>query len=165
MLSTAYDITAKAWKARFGVPYSVCGCVPDPEQDSGIGKFASKLGRIGGKKHKNYAPILNPHNNRPDLVSTEEEEADGSHPSEHNVQFGDPVALETQKQKNSREKRVQKYVASAKSGAAKDTWCALQVERNEKRREGDHKEAFTDPHHGYGAYYPYWGVSATTSYG
>ena len=27
-LSSAYDITARAWQQRFHVPYSVCGCTP-----------------------------------------------------------------------------------------------------------------------------------------
>ncbi|CCA71946.1 hypothetical protein PIIN_05881 [Serendipita indica DSM 11827] len=30
VISSRYDQTAKLWRERFGVPYSVCGCAPDP---------------------------------------------------------------------------------------------------------------------------------------
>jgi hypothetical protein len=102
---------------------------------------------------------VNPVNTRPDLISTEEDAADCSHPSDHNVQFGDPNAQRTQTQAHSREIWVQHCLMSAKSGAVRDPWRALQVERKERRRDRDHGEAFTDPRYGYGNYYPYWGVS------
>ena len=164
-LSTAYDITAKRWRARFGVPYSVCGCVPDPNQESRISKLANKISQLASRKDKSPAPSVPPVNTRPDLVSVEEEEADSSHPSEHNINFGDPNSAETLKQKEIREQRATKCVASAKKGASRDPWRGLQAERNEKRKDDNHTEAFTDPYYGYGYYYPYWGVSAEIPYG
>lgn len=169
-LGKGYDITAKAWKARFGVPYSVCGCVPDPDPESRLSKFASKIANIGSKKEKpdpnGPPPVLV--NHRPDLVATELSEADSSHPSEHNLQWGeasgDPHHANAKVTRDARERRSQKYTEKAKKAAHKDPWRALQAERKEKRRDR-HREAFTDPHLGYGSYYPYWGVSAAVPYG
>jgi hypothetical protein len=115
-------------------------------------------------------------NTRPDLVTTEDHEANSSHPSEHNMYFGDPSDNLTQLKKQVREKKSTKCIESAKKGAEKDPWRALQAERAEKNRvaeldgkEGDvkqrHREAFTDPYHGYGYYYPYWGVSMAVPLG
>ncbi|KAG8812482.1 hypothetical protein FRC18_002927 [Serendipita sp. 400] len=183
LLSKGYDITAKAWKARFGVPYSVCGCVPDGDSESLLSRFTSKIIGNSGSSHKRDSSVssidstsssghkreksvttLEPVvNSRPDLVSTEEDEADASHPSEHNQQFGDPDGRPAFKAAYLREKRSAKCVASAKKGASRDPWRGLQAERNERRKE--HKEAFTDPHYGSGAYYPYWGVSVAIPLG
>ncbi|KAF8511640.1 hypothetical protein BU17DRAFT_97089 [Hysterangium stoloniferum] len=165
ILSTAYDITAKEWRNRFGVPYSVCGCVVDRRQESLIRRIVTSLSRIGSKKEEGPPPPLTPVNNRPDIICTEEDEAESSHPSEHNVQFGDPSAPETQQHKDSRREKTQRRVASAKKRAARDPWRALQAKRNETR-DRNHREAFMDdPYRGYRDYYLYWGVSMTTPYG
>ncbi|KAG8821508.1 hypothetical protein FRC17_009795 [Serendipita sp. 399] len=199
-LSKGYDTTAKAWKARFGVPYSVCGCVPDRDSQSVLGRVVSRIGSITSSKTLRRAslllslsppqsptsptaptatttmtssspsqPVMINHNPRPDLVSTSEEDADASHPSEHNLHFGgggiDPSDASVSEQITRREAVIVKSVASAKKGAQKDPWRGLQAERNEKRKEKGHKEAFTDPHSGSGDYYPYWGVSAAVPIG
>jgi len=79
-LSKFYDNTAKAWKDRFGVPYSLCGCAPDPLPGV-IGKLASKIFKPSG------SAVLN--NKRPDLISPEvnDEDLDATHPSEHNSAY------------------------------------------------------------------------------
>ena len=146
------------------MPYSVCGCVPDPDHESRIGRLASKISHLAIRKDKSPAPGAPPANPRPDLVCVKEEEADSSHPSEHNINFGDPKSVETLKQKEAREQRAMECVASAKKAAAWDPWRGLQVARNEKRRDENHREAFTDPYW-YGYYYPYWGVSAAIPIG
>ncbi|KAG8809140.1 hypothetical protein FRC17_003598 [Serendipita sp. 399] len=179
-LSKGYDITAKEWKLRFGVPYSVCGCVPDGDSESRLSRFASKISAIGTSSHSRSksasssvernsdasshaaAAVVN---SRPDLVSTEDDEADSSHPSEHNLSFGNPNDSNAKGKGYLREKKSEKCVTSAKKGASRDPWRGLQAERNEKRKKEGHKEAFTDPHYGYGAYYPYWGVSAAVPLG
>ncbi|KAG8809141.1 hypothetical protein FRC17_003599 [Serendipita sp. 399] len=171
-LSKGYDITAQEWKRRFGVPYSVCGCVPDPDQESRMSRFASKIATIGRSKSSErvggrggaHPQVPNP---RPDLVSTEEDEADSSHPSEHNLQFGNgnPRDWKVTGSVQLREKHTAKCVASAKKAATRDPWRGLQAERNENRRSRGHKEAFTDPHSGSGQYYAYWGVSAAIPLG
>ncbi|KAG8834460.1 hypothetical protein FRC17_008682 [Serendipita sp. 399] len=163
-ISKGYDRTAKAWKARFGVPYSVCGCVPDRDSQSILSRFVSRIASIGSSKSK-LEPPPQLVNSRPDLVSTEEEGADSSHPSEHNLHFGDPSDVHTLYKASQREKKTAKCVVSAQKGAHRDPWRGLQAERNESRREIGHKEAFTDPHFGYGAYYSYWGVSAAIPIG
>ncbi|CAG7854222.1 SubName: Full=Uncharacterized protein {ECO:0000313/EMBL:CCA67541.1} [Serendipita indica DSM 11827] len=159
ILSTAYDLTAKAWKRRFGVPYSICGCVPDGEPESRISKFAFKISSGFKKRDDSHGSPAN--NTRPDLVSTEEDEADSSHPSEHTIKFVNPSDATMAKVRADRQHRVDKCVASARNGAARDPWRGLQAERS--KREG-HKEAFTDSH-SYAAYYPYWGVSAAIPLG
>ncbi|CAG8633732.1 10603_t:CDS:2, partial [Acaulospora colombiana] len=168
-LSTAYDITAKAWKVRFGVPYSVCGCIPDKGPESRTSRFSFKLSSFGHKREKsNTRKEGMVVNSRPDLVSTEDHEADTSHPSEHNAYFGNPSGQLAQWKKEYREKKSMQCVASAKKEGARDPWNALQAERAEKRHlasldgtdgnRGRHREAFTDPYYGYGYYYPYWGA-------
>lgn len=165
VLSTSYDVTAKAWRARYGVPYSICGCVPDPETESRLSRFASKITKIGSKREKNASETpAAPVNTRPDLVSTEDEDADSSHPSEHNIYFGDPNERMTALKKAARERHSEKCATSAKKAAARDPWRALQAQRNEKHRDA-HKEAFTNPWWGSGAYYPYWGVSVAIPLG
>ncbi|KAG8807416.1 hypothetical protein FRC17_004468 [Serendipita sp. 399] len=187
-LSKGYDITAKAWKLRFGVPYSVCGCTPDRECESRLSRFVSRITSIGssigvgvggsgsssGGGHQRSKSAsssvernegLHVLNSRPDLVSTEEDEADSSHPSEHNLLFGDPDDPKALGKGKLREKKSVKCAANAKKAASRDPWRGLQAERNEQRKKEGHKEAFTDPHYGYGAYYPYWGVSAAVPVG
>ncbi|PVF99608.1 hypothetical protein CPB86DRAFT_282499 [Serendipita vermifera] len=174
-LSTAYDITAKAWKARFGVPYSVCGCIPDRDSESRLSRFISRLSSFGHRREKSNSTSDDTLvNTRPDLVTTEDHEADTSHPSEHNVYFGDPNDKHIKSKTAKREKKSVRCTANAKKGGDRDRWRALQAERAEKNKlaalddkEGDnkHKEAFTDPHHGYGHYYAYWGVSAAIPLG
>lgn len=167
-LSTAYDITAKAWKARFGVPYSVCGCIPDRDSESRMSRFASKISSFGHKREKSISKASTLVNPRPDLVTTEDHEADTSHPSEHNAYFGNPSDQQAQWKKEYRERKSMKCLASAKKEGDRDPWRALQVERAEKRQlallDGkgstrNHREAYTDPYIGYGYFYPYWGVS------
>ncbi|KAG8820781.1 hypothetical protein FRC17_010054 [Serendipita sp. 399] len=204
-ITSGYDITAEAWKARFGVPYSVCGCVPDRTlSQSTLGKVLSRIGSIKSSRAVKRAsrflspspsppasppllrpqsPIPSPHspipspppfpaaaatvvidNIRPDLVSTEEEDADASHPSEHSMHFGGhpPGDSAVLAQVVRREQAIVKSVASARKAAEKDLWRGLQAERHERRKWKGHKEAFTDPHSpaGYGTYYAYWGVSS-----
>jgi hypothetical protein len=139
-----------------------------------LSRFASKIVNIGSKKEKvdPNGPIAAPVNSRPDLVSTELSEADSSHPSEHNLQYGnsyvkgsgDPNQDLAKAKQDARDKHSQKCTDKAKKAAHKDPWRALQAERNEKRKAG-HREAFTDPYMGYGYYYPYWGVSAAIPFG
>ncbi|KAG8808965.1 hypothetical protein FRC17_003680, partial [Serendipita sp. 399] len=169
-LSKGYDITAKAWKLRFGVPYSVCGCAPDGEVESTMSRFTSKITAIGtGSSRKQQRDKSSDGsrvpNSRPDLVSTAEDEADTSHPSEHNLRFGDPNNPIVRERGLSREKQVAKSVAIAKKGGSRDPWKGLQAERSEQRKKEGHKEAFTDPESGYGTYFPYWGVSTAIPIG
>ena len=164
-LSAAYDATAKAWRLRFGVPYSVCGCIPDTEHDrkSRIGRLRTSFSRVGGKKNK--LSLTPKFNTRPDLVTLEDREADSSHPSEHNIHFGNPNTQYAEIKKTSREKKAMECLASAKKSSPWDPWRALQAERKEKRVDKVHREAFTDLYCGYGYYYPYWGVSMDVSPG
>ncbi|CCA76293.1 hypothetical protein PIIN_10288 [Serendipita indica DSM 11827] len=68
-------------------------------------------------------------NKRPDLVSTEEDEAESSHPSEHTANFGNPRDTTAATTQFERERKVDKRLASAHKGAARDPWRGLQAER------------------------------------
>ncbi|CAA7259398.1 unnamed protein product [Cyclocybe aegerita] len=72
-LSSAFDITCCAWKDRFGVSYTHCGC---PIPGDSIGKRLSRL--VGIYAPNTQAPShLLPYD-RPDLLSA-------THPSDHNA--------------------------------------------------------------------------------
>jgi len=144
----------------FGVPYSVCGCVPDPDTASGsFFRLASMFQSSKGQR----VPLVN---RRPDLVSTEDEDANASHPSEHNVEFGDPSSQTARRALSTREAKAQGRLNKAKQACTspkRDPWVQLQAERKSKR--DGHKEAFTDPMLGTAAYYPYWGITMFPPYG
>ena len=144
----------------FGVPYSVCGCVPDPDRASGsFFRLASKFRSSKGQPE----PLIN---RRPDLVSTEEEDANASHPSEHNVEFGDPTSPTARSALSKREGKAQRRLNKAKAACTspkRDPWVQFQAGRNSKK--DGHKEAFTDPMLGPAAYYPYWGITMFPPYG
>ncbi|CAE6479488.1 unnamed protein product [Rhizoctonia solani] len=74
----AYDLTAKYWEQRWGVPFHICGCI-HPPQDKPFNP-SEKLSRMfrGKGKHPEF------NNPRPNLVSTHDCEAGSTHPSEHN---------------------------------------------------------------------------------
>jgi len=144
----------------FGVPYSVCGCVPDP--DGASGTFSRLAAKFRSSKDQ-PAQLVNP---RPDLVSTEDEDANASHPSEHNVEVGDPSSQIAQHALNKRTTKVERRLNKAKQACTnpkRDPWVQLQAERHTKR--DGHKEAFTDPMLGAAAYYPYWGITMFPAYG
>ncbi|KIM29346.1 hypothetical protein M408DRAFT_23112 [Serendipita vermifera MAFF 305830] len=187
-LTAGYDNTARLWKLRFGVPYSLCGCSPDqgpepprpapptPPAPPVRSHSIFKIRNIFRKKKKTEpittpvpvsvsVPVLAPVpplvNTRPNLVTTEDDEADSSHPSEHNTLFSSDGAYSAYIRATNSGIRV----ASAKRSASIDPWRGLQAERNEKRQNDGHQEAFTDKNYGTGNYYPYWGVSLGIPFG
>jgi len=142
-------------QGAFGVPYSVCGCCPGPDEAPEILAAAKSRSPEGGP-----TPLVNP---RPDLVFTEDEDADASHPSEHSAAVGDPNSRTTQHELNKRIAKAEGRLNRAKEvcpNPERDPWVQLQAERN-ARRDG-HTEAFTDPTLGATAYYPYWGITMFT---
>jgi hypothetical protein len=149
----------------FGVPYSVCGCVPDPDEASGtLSRLISKF-RSSSKDEPAPAALVNP---RPDLISTEDEDANASHPSEHNVEVGDPTAVMTQRAVSKRTAKAARRLERAKTARThpkRDPWVQLQASQNAKRERDGHKEAFTDPMLGAAAYHPYWGITMFPPYG
>ena len=79
-LSSAFDITCKAWKDRFGVDYTHCGC---PVPGNSIGQRLSQM--IGLRRYSTSSSQPSPSHllppDRSDLLSA-------THPSDHNaVQF------------------------------------------------------------------------------
>lgn len=145
------------------MPYSVCGCVPDADNSGHrISRLVSKV------LHKDAAPRTID-NCRPDLISTANEDADASHPSEHNVDVGDPSGKASKRAVVTREVKAERRYHGAEKASGNpthDPWVSLQAERNPRRTKRDgHKEAFTDPYVGAGAYYPYWGISTFPAFG
>ena len=208
-LSTAYDLTAKAWKVRpgssdlyvvckgtdegtfkqrFGVPYSVCGCAPDPiESTNPVTRLASKIFKRGSKdlstpgastsnaasstepSSSTSSPQSGPANSRPDLISSEADDANATHPSEHNsvLVVGNKLGeVRKAARKDEIERRAilaEKAHRKAVEKGKRESWMDVQVVNREKRdtekakersKDGDlaHDEAFSKV-------IPYWGVS------
>ena len=143
-MSSAYDATVRAWKTRFGAPYSVCGCAPEPAPTSTLGS------KLTSKVFKSAKPGKSTEfrNERPDLVSAEEEGADATHPSEHNSVTVIGYAY-GEMRKKSRTEEIQRRVRDAtrqhqkneeKQGAT--TWTDIQIRNRQKGGEG-HTEAYS----------------------
>jgi len=165
-LSNAYDKTAKEWKvrythtyllfhvlksrfpmqARFGVPYSVCGCLPPLEKET---KKASSKPSLFSRKGKNKAALTNafhdlPNNPRPELVSLSVGDAQPTHPSVHNsVQVLDDKDAYIEKNKE-REAEVKSRATHLTKSVAKnvDAWSGLILKRG---NEASHSAAFLLP--------------------
>ncbi|KAG8933502.1 hypothetical protein FRC01_008782, partial [Tulasnella sp. 417] len=143
-LSDAYDKTAEAWKARFGVPYSVCGCLPPtkslevPGSDS-RGSFwpFSKKGKSKVDEHPKFE------NSRPDLISIADEAAGQMHPSDHNavaiINPGEQNAAQAQLRKKELGKREKELQKSIEKGRA-DQWAEVV-----RKRVMDHTPSFLCP--------------------
>ncbi|KAG8897348.1 hypothetical protein FRC00_004421 [Tulasnella sp. 408] len=145
-LSDAYDKTAEAWKERFGVPYSVCGCLPplkamDISGGSGGGGLS-----LFSKKGKSKAALEKPFENaRPDLISPSDDVADQTHPSDHYaVAIMNPAeanmaqAQVRRRELARREKELGKSVEKGKAGQ----WSEAM-----QKRVADHTPSFLCPVH------------------
>ncbi|KAG8933519.1 hypothetical protein FRC01_008602, partial [Tulasnella sp. 417] len=99
-LSDAYDKTAEAWKTRFGVPYSICGCLPPDVSNGSSSSAFSFFSKKGKSKSSHDKPLENP---RPDLLSPSNDAADQTHPSDHHavaiINPGEPNAAEAQRKR------------------------------------------------------------------
>ncbi|KAG8881240.1 hypothetical protein FRB97_009739 [Tulasnella sp. 331] len=140
-LSTAWDSTAEAWKARFGVPYSVCGCAP-PMKPASVGNvILSVFSRNGKDKASQSSKQVK--NARPDLVSALDMSAEETHPSDHNA-----VALINPKKENEAQEqgrlqelvRREKELGRAAKLAHEGDWTEILASRNV-----DHTHAFLRP--------------------
>lgn len=207
-LHAAYDNTAAAWKARFGVAYSVCGCMPDlptasktkatqadskssggqiekPSKSGILKLFKSKGKAVATASSPRTSTVSNGSTLNPDLakdlVSLDMDQADSSHPSEHNLRLLAPDGIRIDRDLVSRElaskermalikkdleraeSRVSNEIVTKEEKESVDDWRKLQAERKELSTE--HKEAFTIRQGANGAYFPYWGVSVEPSPG
>ncbi|PVG00357.1 hypothetical protein CPB86DRAFT_782691 [Serendipita vermifera] len=171
-LQGGYDETAKAWKARFGTPYTVCGCMMDPPPETKVekGKTGIKkvfnLGRNSSDQGTKDLAVTRYGTDKahPDLVPTQTDEIDSSHPSDHNLhrvptEDGAIQVDRVARQMSSKERATKAVDGSFGSGL--DEWQKLQAERKQTRT--DHTEAFTGD--GDGRYNAYWGVSANVPFG
>ncbi|GAA5842086.1 hypothetical protein JCM9279_002783 [Rhodotorula babjevae] len=76
-LATGFDVTARAWKSRFGVPYSTCGC-PLPSQPP-LARLSAKLGISSSSAPASYPPgaLIR--------LAPSADDSDATHPSAHNA--------------------------------------------------------------------------------
>jgi hypothetical protein len=100
----------------------------------------------------------------PDLTPSGIEDADSSHPSDHNLHRESTAEGVAQldrvaRQMTSKERALNALQENGKGGF--DEWQKLQAERKQTRT--DHSEAFTED--GDGRYNAYWGVSANVPFG
>ncbi|KAG9036618.1 hypothetical protein FRB95_008452 [Tulasnella sp. JGI-2019a] len=136
-LSTAFDDTAKAWTARFAIPYSVCGCPPLVK----VNTAAAVISALSWKgKGKVVPTAIN--NTRPDLVSIELSNAEETHLSDHNsVALINPQSESEQAQlrRQELERRTKELNRTAERNKGGE-WAGLIA-----KRAMDHTHAFLSP--------------------
>jgi hypothetical protein len=72
-LDNSFDVTCREWKARYGLPYTYCGC---PLPGGVLSERLSSLSKhIFGKKEKGYE----------DLIPIDDSSREGTHRSAHNA--------------------------------------------------------------------------------
>ncbi|KAG9016323.1 hypothetical protein FRB90_003287 [Tulasnella sp. 427] len=139
-LSDAYDKTAEAWKVRFGVPYSICGCLPPDVASNSGGASFSLFSKKGKSKSTLEKSIENP---RPDLLSHSDDSADQTHPSDHYavaiVNPGEQNAAQAQTRRQEITKRTKELGKSVEKGKA-DQWGEIM-----QKRAKDHTPSFLCP--------------------
>ncbi|KAG8971556.1 hypothetical protein FRC05_010966 [Tulasnella sp. 425] len=146
--SDAYDKTAEAWKARFGVPYSICGCLPSDIPNSSSGSPFSFFSKKGKSKSSSEKPLENP---RPDLLSPSDDAADQTHPSDHHavaiINPGEPNGAQADLKRRELAKRAKDWGKSVEKGKA-DQWGEIM-----QKRTGGHAPSFLCPVQ-YGVQFP-----------
>ena len=146
------------------MPYSACGCVPDPHNNSvhHADRFVSEV------SHKN-STSRTVNNFHPDLTLLVSEEGGAWRPSEHNPAGGDPSSeAAEQSVMTSEVKAERKYHIGEKAPLqpTHDLWVSPQAARSQRHAKDDRREeAFTDRRVGSGAYCPYWGISMIPAFG
>ncbi|GAA5823935.1 hypothetical protein JCM11251_003351 [Rhodosporidiobolus azoricus] len=138
-LSTSFDVTARAWQARFGVPYSSCGC-PLPSQPP-LSRLAAKL-NLNTQPSYPSAALSQLHPSR--------EDADATHASEHNslVLPRHPDAMKKRKERRMEvQKRREKEDREWEKDRKKRQKAGRVKEEEEdwRRRRAEHDTAFFYP--------------------
>ena len=137
------------------MPYSVCGCVPDPVNSGHpVSHFVSTVSH----KDSTFCTVDSPH-----------EDADAPRTFGHYLGVGDPSGEDVKHTVITSEFKTERgyyHAEKAPLSPTHDPWVNLQSERNQKDTKRDiHKEAFIDPYVGAGRYYPYWGISMIPTFG
>lgn len=149
------------------MPYSVCGCDPDPDPNTSGHRSSHFVSNI---LHKEATPrtIDSP---RPERISLANEDTRTAQAPEHNTDVGNPSGKAPKRTVMDREINAERGHHNAEKASVNpnpnpkhDPWVGLPVEQNQMRT-GGHKEAFTGPPIGAGAHYPYWGVSMIPGFG
>ncbi|KZT60550.1 hypothetical protein CALCODRAFT_480634 [Calocera cornea HHB12733] len=142
-LSDGFDATARAWKARFGVPYSFCGCPPSNGNikldRTSLVNLRAKVLPLGRRESAGGGPSAQSRPRRAELASLEDLDAGASHASEHNVMLV-LNNVQVQKSRAEREADLAKRSENLRRAAAKgkgDEWD----EALARRHEG-HQDAF-----------------------
>uniref|UniRef100_A0A8H8CLD4 Uncharacterized protein n=1 Tax=Psilocybe cubensis TaxID=181762 RepID=A0A8H8CLD4_PSICU len=127
-LSSAFDITARAWKDRFGVQYTYCGC---PTVGDTIGERLLHAIEHKSKAKAKSTTLLIPPTDQPDALSA-------THPSDHNsvrfIAHDERARNEKAKRYDSliekKEKERQAAVKKAAAKAASVNGSATEVTRD-----------------------------------
>ncbi|KAG8971606.1 hypothetical protein FRC05_010952 [Tulasnella sp. 425] len=144
-LSDAYDKTAEAWKSRFGVPYSICGCLPPVKtMDICSGPSTSGLPLLSKKGRSKVALETPFENTRPDLISPSDGVADQTHPSDHHavaiLNPGERNMAQAQVRRQELAKRAKELEKGVDKGKA-GQWSKVM----QKRAAADHTPSFLCP--------------------
>ncbi|GAA5910114.1 hypothetical protein JCM8208_000960 [Rhodotorula glutinis] len=138
-LATGFDVTARAWKSRFGVPYSTCGC-PLPSQPP-LARLSAKLGLSSSSAPASYPPGA--------LITLAPscDDADATHPSAHNALVL-PNHPQAQRKRAARaaelDARRRRDDKAGRKGAKKGDVLPAYEKRGEGSRDG-HAYAFLAP--------------------
>ena len=132
-----FFISSCIFQARFGVPYTVCGCLPPSAKfDNAASSALSRLSFKGKAK----AVFNNP---RPDLVSIDDTHAEETHPSDHNA-----VAVINPREENAAQAQIRRREVDTRA-----THLSQKVGRGvggdfarlQAKRISDHTQAFLAP--------------------
>ncbi|BGP18703.1 hypothetical protein JCM10213v2_006769 [Rhodosporidiobolus nylandii] len=136
-LSTAFDVTARAWQSRFGVPYSTCGC-PLPSQPP-LSRLATKLNLSSSSSSPYPAGALA-------TLSPSSDDADATHASEHNslVLPNHPGAAK-KRQKRLAELEARRRKQQRESEKMRGVKEKVALSEEEQRRRAEHDAPFFMP--------------------
>ncbi|KAG6915916.1 hypothetical protein DXG01_009286 [Tephrocybe rancida] len=139
-LSSAFDLTCRAWKDRFNMPYTHCGC---PLPGTTIGQRISRLVHNYGAQKSYLVPPA-----REDLLAA-------THPSDHNAVF---VWHRKHSSENLQQRRRAKFKKRQEREARERAkGKAPELTPEERRRRDAHDVAFLVP---VPLYYGYAGCAA-----
>ncbi|KAJ2912590.1 hypothetical protein MD484_g7831, partial [Candolleomyces efflorescens] len=145
-LSSAFDLTCRAWKDRFSTPYTHCGCpLPGDTIGQRLSRFLSSSSSSSSDDSSKTPSQLAPPGTRQDMLAA-------THASEHNaVVFTsrNAKALELAKTKHREHaRRMERRVERERAKDLKEIEKGLSKEERERRQ----RERERDPYYcGYGA--------------
>ncbi|EIN11322.1 hypothetical protein PUNSTDRAFT_50377 [Punctularia strigosozonata HHB-11173 SS5] len=124
-LANSFDLTCRAWKSRFGIPYMHCGC---PVPGDTIGQKMSRL-----TKHVLSGSSTEVHSDSPLVPPSHPEALASTHPSDHNAVYSFTHRVSSEAARTKRRLKLEKRQQREKGAA------------DEKARAWQHEPAFLVP--------------------